>query len=202
MSITLGCCLGSDSNQKARNREQDAMKQTHAIPGVPSSRCVGWATRRIGMAAALAIGVAGLLALDASPANALLLTTGPASTGIPFGGYVCADVRANSTAPAVVQAWDCHGAPNQQYEWYGWTIYTEGAHLCLDVLGGGTKPGTPVQSYPCNGTGAQQWYYYNNGLIYNLHSNLCLDAGNLANGTQLIINTCNSSSASQQWQLK
>jgi alpha-galactosidase len=98
-------------------------------------------------------------------------------------------------------AWDCHAGPNQQYEFSGLTIYALGGQRCLDVYFGGTAPGTKVESYPCNGAGAQRWYYYN-GLIVNTNSGLCLDAGSGANGTQLIINNCSSTAPGQQWQIK
>ena len=42
---------------------------------------------------------------------------------------------------------------------------------------------------------------YNNGQIINAHSGLCLDATNMANGTQLIMNDCNGGT-SQNWYLK
>lgn len=153
--------------------------------------------------AALAMGTACLFALDSSPAKALILTTGQASTGAPYGGYVCADVSGNSlNSPTNVQAWDCNGAPNQQFEWYALTIYTEGAQRCLDVFAGKTSPGSKVDSATCNGTRAQLWYYTGGQIVNdNGNPNLCLDAGNAQNGTQLVINRCNGS-ASQQWQLK
>jgi hypothetical protein len=70
----------------------------------------------------------------------------------------------------------------------------------LDVVGAGTAPGTNVWSYTCNGTVAQQWTY-DNGQIRYPHGGLCLDAGNMGNGTQLQVNTCNGSN-SQTWQIK
>ena len=202
MSFTLRCRLGNDPIRNPRNGKPDGLKRFRTAFDAQLRRRSGWEVRKSGVAAVLAIGAAGLLALDASPAKAVLLTTGAAPNTSPFGGSVCADVSGNSLAsPTNVQAWDCLGGPNQQFELYGWTVFTEGAHLCLDVFGGGTTPGTRVVSATCNGTGAQQWYYAD-GFIVNYPSKLCLDATNLANGTQLIINTCNSGSVSQQWQLK
>jgi Ricin-type beta-trefoil lectin domain len=155
-------------------------------------------------AAAVAMTGAGLLTFDASPTEAAILTVG-AGLGPPYGGGTCADVRGNSLAPGTpVQAFECLAGPNQQFELYGaptlGTIYTEGGQMCLDVVGGGTAPGTPVDSYTCNGTPAQQWYY-DDGLIVYGRTDLCLDAGNMANTTQLIVNTCDGSN-SQQWQIK
>lgn len=155
-------------------------------------------------AAAVAMTGAGLLALNASPTQAAVLSVG-GGYGPPFGGYTCADVANGSlTAPTNVQAWDCLAGPNQQYEFYGNVIYMLGGQRCLDVFGAGTAPGTRVDSFTCNGTAAQDWYYGGgtmpNAIVY-IKGGLCLDAGNMSNGTQLTVNTCNGSN-SQQWQIK
>lgn len=123
----------------------------------------------------------------------------------PYGGDQCMDVRGGATAAFTpVQAWDCHGWSNQQWTMQGFTINgigsTGGAQTCLDVAYAGTAAGTTVNLYPCNGSVAQQWYFYN-GRLYNPNSGKCLDAGNRANGTRLIINYC-STASSQQWQIK
>jgi len=132
-----------------------------------------------------------------------LLTVG--ASGPPYGGYVCMDVGGDSlTVGETIQAWDCHGSGNQQYQLIGVpngsTIYALAGQRCVDVQGAGTTPGTKVWSYSCNGTVAQVWNYID-GTLRNPNSGLCLDAGNMANGTQLIINTCNGA-ASQNWQIK
>ena len=143
--------------------------------------------------------VVGAITLASAPGNSAVLSVGDPSFF--YGGTVCADVQANSLDPFTpVQAYACHAAPNQQFEFEDFTIYTVGAQRCLDVLGAGQTAGTPVESYFCNGTVAQQWYYYD-GEIYNPHSGMCLDAGNMANGTQLVIWPCNGS-ISQTWQIK
>lgn len=135
-------------------------------------------------------------------ADAAQLTNGG---GLPYGGYVCADVRGGGTAPFTpIQAWDCHGWSNQQWTIQGFTIYglgsNGGAQNCMDVAYAGTAPGTTVNLYPCNGTVAQQWYFYN-GYLYNPNSGLCLDAGDQQNGTPLVVNYCANVSG-QQWQIK
>ena len=74
---------------------------------------------------------------------------------------------------------------------------------CVDVSEAKTANGTPVISYPCNG-GVSQQFIYNNGqiIVYtSINSPKCLDATDMANFTQIIINDC-TSSASQQWQIK
>jgi Ricin-type beta-trefoil lectin domain len=150
-------------------------------------------------AAAVAMTGAGLLAFDALPTEAAVLSVGAGSP--PFGAATCADVALGSlTSGATVQAYDCLAGPNQQFEFYGLTIYALGGQRCLDVLGAGTTPGTKVDSATCNGTAAQQFYYDEGQIVY-AHAGLCLDAGSMNNGTQLIVNTCNSTS-SQSWQIK
>jgi endo-1,4-beta-xylanase len=112
--------------------------------------------RKIFLAAAVAMTGAGLLTFDASPTEAAVLTVG-AGCGPPYGGGTCADVRGNNLTPGTpAQAFECLAGPNQQFEIYGETIYTQ---MCLDVVGAGTAPGTPVDSNTCNGTPAQDWYY-------------------------------------------
>jgi len=74
---------------------------------------------------------------------------------------------------------------------------------CLDVSEAGTANGTPVISYPCNG-GVNQQFIYKNGQIVvytSINTPKCLDATDMANFTQIIINDC-TTSASQQWQIK
>jgi Ricin-type beta-trefoil lectin domain len=155
--------------------------------------------RKTFLVAAVAMTGACLLAIGASPTKAAILTVG-AGLGPPYGGGTCADVRDANLAPGTpVQAFQCLGGPNQQFEIYGGTIYTLGGQMCLDVRGGGTAPGTPVDSYTCNGTPAQQWDNFYGLLVY-VHGNLCLDAGNMENSTQLVVNTCNFNSTSQGWQ--
>jgi Ricin-type beta-trefoil lectin domain len=150
--------------------------------------------------AAFAVAGASLLAFNSSPIKAAVVSVG-GGFGPPFGGFTCADVDGGNITPGTkVQAWDCLAGPNQQFEFYGPTIYTLGGQRCLDVVGAGTAPGTNVWSYTCNGTVAQQWTY-DNGQIRYPHGGLCLDAGNLGNGTQLHVNTCNGSN-SQTWQIK
>src|SRR5271167_1759157 len=103
--------------------------------------------RWIFVTAAVAIAGAALSTFDASPTQAAVLSVGPASTGAPYGGYECMDVRANSlTLTTPVQVFDCHAGTNQEFEFYGSTIYAESGQRCLDVLGAGTANGTTVDS--------------------------------------------------------
>ncbi|MFJ3233392.1 RICIN domain-containing protein [Streptomyces sp. NPDC086787] len=85
------------------------------------------------------------------------------------------------------------------------TIQIPGASgKCLDVEGGGTANGTPVQVYTCNDGAAQQWQLrgsYDGGYaLANIKSQKCLDVsgGNSADGTKIQIWSC-SGSKNQQW---
>lgn len=93
-----------------------------------------------------------------------------------------------------VQAYDCLGDLNEQFEFNDFTIYALGLTRCLDVSG------TKVVSNTCTGAATQTWYYYG-GEITNADSGLCLDATSLANSTQLVTNPC-SGATSQTWQIK
>jgi Ricin-type beta-trefoil lectin domain len=156
--------------------------------------------------AAVAMTGAGFLAFYASPTEAAVLSVGEAF-GPPFGGSTCADVFTGSlnfsgNTGTKVQALECLAGPEQQYEFYGETIFTVGGQRCLDVFEAGTAPGTPVQSYPCNNTAAQKWWYSSGQIVYlNGGGDLCLDAGNMASNTQLVVNECDGS-AGQFWQIK
>ncbi|WP_425578581.1 ricin-type beta-trefoil lectin domain protein [Streptomyces gulbargensis] len=86
------------------------------------------------------------------------------------------------------------------------TIQLKGAAgKCLEVQGGGTANGTPVQVYTCNGTTAQEWRMEGDDLglhLRNVKSMKCLDvAGNgSAVGTKIQIHDCNSNSKAQTWE--
>ncbi|MGW1804633.1 RICIN domain-containing protein [Streptomyces sp. NPDC002078] len=75
---------------------------------------------------------------------------------------------------------------------------------CLDVQGGKTDNGTPVQIYTCNNSAAQEWKFwgaYDGGYaLYNTNARKCLDvkSGDDANGTKIQLWSCNGSPA-QQW---
>jgi hypothetical protein len=74
--------------------------------------------------------------------------------------------------------------------------------MCMDISGGGTADGTPVDLYYCNGSGAQVWQPQSDGALYNPQSGKCLDDTNWSTtpGTQLQIWDC-SGNANQQWSL-
>ncbi|GAB2741428.1 ricin-type beta-trefoil lectin domain protein [Kitasatospora kifunensis] len=69
---------------------------------------------------------------------------------------------------------------------------------CLDVSGGNTTNGTPLQAYQCNGTPAQQWTVGTDGTLRALGK--CMDVyGGLTNQNVAVqLYDCNGSGA-QQW---
>ena len=73
------------------------------------------------------------------------------------------------------------------------------AGKCLDARAGNSANGTPVQSYDCNGSAAQQWTSYTDGSLRILGK--CLDAtgAGTANGTAVTLWDCHGGS-NQQWQ--
>lgn len=179
-------------------------------PRTGAVRC-GSDLRWILRAGAVAIVGAGLAATTAPPARTAVLSTGVAmSNGQErqyFGGSVCADVPNGNNADGVrVQAFYCNAALNQQFELSGQTIYALGGQRCLDVDNGKQANGTKVQIYTCKGNSNQRWLYESGQIIFqpSLLSvpPFCLDAGNLNNGTLLVINKCDNNSISQQWQIK
>lgn len=73
------------------------------------------------------------------------------------------------------------------------------AGKCLDLNGGNTANGTPVQLWSCNGSGAQSWTAFPDGTLQT--SGKCLDAAGqgTGNGTPVEIWDCNGG-ANQVWQ--
>jgi hypothetical protein len=72
------------------------------------------------------------------------------------------------------------------------------ASKCLDVAGGNTADGTPIQLWDCASVPAMRWSYQNNKLSA-LGKCLDLVAGGTTDGTQAHLWTC-SSTASQTWE--
>lgn len=138
---------------------------------------------------------------SATARGALLSVGAPNST---FGGYVCADVRNGSlTNGTFVQAYDCNAAQNQQFELSGnasnSAIFALGGQRCLDAPFFGA--GVAVRSNICSGAATQAWSYIGGNISPANALGFCLDATNMANLTQLVINFCDGAT-SQQWQIK
>jgi hypothetical protein len=63
---------------------------------------------------------------------------------------------------------------------------------CLDVTGGATASGTPLQLWDCNGTAAQEWRWRQQTRLVNPQSGRCLNVagGSVADGVRLEISDC------------
>lgn len=73
------------------------------------------------------------------------------------------------------------------------------AGKCMDVAGGQSADGTPVQLFDCNGTGAQRWTLGPDGQLRGLAGKcLTVRSGNTANRTPTELRTC-TGSASQRF---
>ena len=119
------------------------------------------------------------------------------------GTGACLDVNFQSPTTPVIAA-PCNARFSQQWRLEFFAIEGIGSSTtgrkCVDVLGGGTADGTPVQLIDCNGTAAQNWAFINGG-ITNLHGQ-CLDVGTGDFGTQATIQTCNFSKPGQRWAMR
>ncbi|SEM13217.1 polymorphic toxin-type HINT domain-containing protein [Streptacidiphilus jiangxiensis] len=82
----------------------------------------------------------------------------------------------------------------------GFTLST-GGKLCIDDASGSTTPENKVQVYSCNSSSSQQWTMASDGTVQLTGKNVCLDtAGDaIANGTKVVIDTCDHTRATQQW---
>jgi hypothetical protein len=127
------------------------------------------------------------------------------------------DVSGNNDAAGTpVQVFDCHASGSQQFQWAGpdptfpdtppgSIIYAESGHFCLDIVGGATTNGTPVQIFTCHGQLNQQFMYVNGNIMvyYTTRGPKCLESPdpNFTNGTQLVIDDCKGTDQ-QQFQIK
>ena len=111
----------------------------------------------------------------------------------------CLDVpnlsQANGTQVAL---WDCNGGTNQQWTPTAAKQLQVYGTKCLTAAGG--SPGAKAVIGDCAADPAQQWTAGTDGTITNVQSGLCLDASGAgtANGTQVIVWTCNHGT-NQQW---
>ncbi|MFC9678375.1 ricin-type beta-trefoil lectin domain protein [Streptomyces sp. NPDC056948] len=139
--------------------------------------------------------------------NQILKFNKDASTALAAGAKALGNMLGHSWVADRLTRWQDHWAPGG----IGWigdspaVIQVEAAKgKCLDVQGGKTTSGTPVQIYTCNDSSAQQWQLRGSGDDYdlvNVKSQKCMDVenSNPANGTKIQIWTCNDSKA-QQWE--
>ena len=75
------------------------------------------------------------------------------------------------------------------------------AYKCVDVRNADASPGTPVQLFTCNGTGAQRWTFQANGSIHGLGLCMAPAPGGDGNGTRVRLSRCDGD-ASQEWSAK
>lgn len=76
----------------------------------------------------------------------------------------------------------------------GFALVNVDTGLCLDVAGGWSWNGTNVQSYTCNGSNAQRWYYdASSGYLRSaLNTGKCLDnGGQMTDGGKAVLWSCN-----------
>jgi hypothetical protein len=69
---------------------------------------------------------------------------------------------------------------------------------CVDVAGGSSANGTPIQLFDCNATAAQRWSVTSDGTLESLGKCLDVSGGLTANGTPVQLYECNGTGA-QQW---
>jgi Ricin-type beta-trefoil lectin domain len=70
----------------------------------------------------------------------------------------------------------------------------------MDVTGGATASGTPVQLWECNETGAQEWRWRQQNRLVNPQSGRCLAVAGGAGAERLEILDCDDT-AGQVWRL-
>jgi streptogrisin C len=99
---------------------------------------------------------------------------------------------------------------NEILSTYGLSLITSGGSTsslisdwngkCIDVPNSNFSDGVPLQTWGCNGTGAQQWTFVNGTL--QTSNNKCMDVawGSTADGAVVQIASC-SGNAAQQWVL-
>ncbi|MEV6977169.1 ricin-type beta-trefoil lectin domain protein [Kitasatospora sp. NPDC093806] len=75
------------------------------------------------------------------------------------------------------------------------------AGKCLDVTGGSSNNGTPVQMWDCLGNVNQRWWMASDGTIRAVGKCLDPQSGNTGNGTSVWMWDCNGA-VSQQWRVR
>ncbi|WP_407835999.1 ricin-type beta-trefoil lectin domain protein [Streptomyces sp. DSM 116496] len=70
---------------------------------------------------------------------------------------------------------------------------------CLDVKAAGTKDGTPIQIYQCNGTDAQAWKLESDGTVRALGRCMDVQFAKTENGSLIGLNSCHQG-LNQKWE--
>ncbi|MEE4543659.1 glycoside hydrolase family 3 C-terminal domain-containing protein [Streptomyces sp. V4-01] len=154
-----------------------------------------------------------LHASDSASGQNLTWTAGglPAGLAINSGtGTITGTPTTAATSTVTVTATDGTGAAGSTT--FVWTTTTPGggagtivsalaSTLCLDVQAANSANSTPVQTYTCNGSDAQQWTTGTDGTVRALGKCLDVTAAGTANNTKVQLYDCNGSSA-QVWQYR
>jgi hypothetical protein len=120
---------------------------------------------------------------------------------------LCLDVQGDKAAANQgVGLFTCHGKENQRFTFVdqpqGTSSITTIGNLCIDVHGGGVADGTPVDVFPCgNDQPNQVFRHFEDGRIHEVHSQKCLTANPVAQGTRLALYTCDTANDAQVWVL-
>lgn len=112
----------------------------------------------------------------------------------------CIDVyQFNMNNMAPITTWDCWGGPNQKWKMDDQShIVSDFSGKCLEVGFGKTDDGSLVNQATCHGGINQNWNQDNQNRLHLQHApDMCLDAGNANNGTQLSIKRCNNDNSQQ-----
>ena len=142
-----------------------------------------------------------------SPEGAATFTPNGNFTGNIYSGLfypVCLDNQNGNIANNnPIQAFTCSGSRNGQQ----WVIGSDGTlriqgntGFCIGVSGGNTTDGANIILFGCDGAQSQQWRPTSIGELVNEKSGKCMqDPSQGSGGSQLVIEPCNTSDASEQW---
>ncbi|MGW2187869.1 ricin-type beta-trefoil lectin domain protein [Streptomyces sp. NPDC001719] len=147
------------------------------------------------------------IASQAAQRNQILNAATDATGALTTGAKALGEMLGHSWVADHLARWQSYWSPGGP-AWIGDAPAVIEVHAaqgkCLDVEGGKTDNGTPVQLWTCNGSAAQKWHVYGDDLglhLQNVNSQKCLDVsgGKSDNGTKIQIWNCNSSPA-QTWE--
>ena len=170
------------------------------------------------MFATAGIALAAVFLLKLNAAEAAVFSVGTPDG--PFGSDKCMEVKGNDEKPGTAVIVDrCEAGPDQQFQFAGpdssfvgkvpsgQTIYSQDGKRCVEVANQSNVPGALVQIDDCKfdrgSLPGQQFYYKGGQIVYAKKSSLCFDQKRESDGfTHVIINICDPTSDTQQWQIK
>ncbi|WP_309485434.1 RICIN domain-containing protein, partial [Streptomyces sp. WELS2] len=147
------------------------------------------------------------IASQATQRNQIIDANKTAVEALAKGAKALGDMLGHSWTADHLARWQAYWMPGG-VGWVGSSPTVIEVHAaqgkCLDVQGGKTANGTPVQIFTCNGSSAQQWEVYGSDdslHLQNIGSLKCLDVdkNTPANGTKIQVWSCNNA-PSQTWQ--